>query len=79
MFTNLIKRATKGAELDFDSSNWVKRTRSFVPGVGARLALLMAHMISGITDTEMTKLIIQWKLDNIAMKKRGQTENPESA
>ena len=79
VFTKMMKRASNGAELDFESSNCVRRTRTLVPGLGGRLAFLLANSVSGITDTEMTKLIIQWKLDNIVMKKRGQTENPEIA
>ena len=72
VFTNLMNGATEGAGLDFESSNRVNRTRSLVPGQGARAALLMVHQISKITDAELAMAIMQWKLEKIAMKKGGQ-------
>ena len=79
VFSQIMEKASNGFELDFESSNFVQRTRKVVPGLGPRLAFLATRTISGITDAEMAKLVIQWTLDRIAAKRRGETGKPKSS
>ena len=71
MFTRLGKDASEGVGLDFESSNRVKRTKTVVPGKGARAALQMVHQVSKISDEEWTVAIMERKKKKIASRKGG--------
>ena len=71
LFTRLVKDASEGVGLDFESSNRVKRTKTVVPGKGVRAALQIVHQVSKISDEELAVVIMEWTLKKIASKKEG--------
>jgi hypothetical protein len=71
LFTRIVKDASEGVGLDFESSNRVKRTKTVVPGKGARAALQIVHQVSKISDEELAVAIMEWTLKKIASRKEG--------